>query len=312
MTGRMLLLGSTDLSARVARHIVKHTRVTGILSTPSSFAISYRPDGMRNSRHVDMQAVAAEVGAAFRPYAGVDDIAAMAAETGADLLLAAGWHHLVPGRVRSLFRLPCLGLHASLLPRYRGGAPLNWAILNGDGEAGVSVFELAGGVDEGPLFGQRSFPIDAADDVGSLVAKSEEAFLGLLDEVLPALFSGSARPRPQSGEPSYSLQRFPEDGEIDWRADAATVLRLVRAVSRPYPGAFSTLDGRRIVVWRAAVHEAPRIHGAPGQIAALGDAYPRVVCGSGAVVILDAQFDDGEDALPTLLRSRIRRFTTPR
>ena len=308
----ILLLGSTDLTTAVARQIVDSGySLRGIMSTPATFAISYSVGGMRNFRHVNLEGIARELDVPFRQYSSPDDIARFGSDVDAQLLLAAGWHHMIPGRVRDAFPMPCLGFHASLLPRYRGGAPLNWAILNDDRETGVTLFEIVDGVDAGLIYGQKSFPIEDEDDVGALVKKAEIACCDILRETLPSLSDGGLRPHPQTGEPIYTLQRFPEDGEINWQCDGASIVKLVRAVSKPYPGAFTWFEGRRIKIWRACVAtDVPDILGAPGQIASIRgyDAAPNVVTGSGVVAILRAEFDDGADALPVLRKAHNKRF----
>ena len=311
MSCRVLLLGATDLGAAVARHLSERgIPVVGIVSAQQTFSISYRPSGMFNSRYVDMSILASEIGTQHRIHSDTDDLILFAKEIGANLLIVAGWHKIVPARLRRHFDFPCLGLHASLLPRYRGGAPLNWTILNGDSEGGVSIFELAEGVDEGVIYGQRAFSVCENDDISDLVSKSETAFLELLDEILPGIISGHCVPRPQVGQISYSLQRLPEDGLIDWTNSVESVLRLVRAISRPYPGAFSSLDGKKIIVWRASPCDA-EIFGAPGQIAAPQSLeYPAVVLSNGAILILDAEFADGSSAMPALKKAHNRRFQT--
>ena len=165
---------------------------------------------MFNSRHLDMSILASEIGSQHCIYSGADDLIPFAKNTGANLLIAAGWHKIVPDRFRRHFGHPCLGLHASLLPRYRGGAPLNWTILNGDSEGGVTIFELANGVDDGVVYGQRSFAVNEEDYIGDLVSKSESAFLQLLDDIIPKIGSGSCVPRSQVGEISTLSRDFPK------------------------------------------------------------------------------------------------------
>jgi methionyl-tRNA formyltransferase len=265
---------------------------------------------MINSREIDMAGLACEIGAKFLIYSDVNAAIKFSNDVGPDILVVAGWHHLIPLRFRELFRFPCLGFHASLLPRYRGGAPLNWALLNGDSEAGMSLFEIANGVDEGDIYGQVQFSIEPDDYISDLLKKSEEAALNLISEVLPRIASGVCRPRGQEGQVSYGLQRLPEDGLINWNDTAVDISRLVRAVSRPYPGAFSFLEGRRINIWRAdAASESHLIYGIPGQIANVKVwSHPFVVSSSGVLRIVEATHEDNSDALPLLRQSHNKRF----
>ncbi len=301
MSGGILILGSTDLTEAVAHRLHNSgTKLAGIMSAKPVFEISYRKEGMLNSRHCDMTSVASQISIPHKYYADTNSIVDFIRLTKANAILAAGWHHIIPKRIRSLLEIPCLGLHASLLPRYRGGAPLNWALLNGDEEAGVTVFELADGVDAGPIFGQKRILVTPEDDIGSLVEKAEVAFLELLHEIIPGVISGEITPYEQEGPPSYSLQRFPEDGHIKWEMSAQKIARLVRATTRPYPGAYFHLDGIEFRLWKAAVVEY-EIFGSPGQIASMKrSAYPMVVTGKGVLELQEVTMSGGNDAIEFL------------
>jgi methionyl-tRNA formyltransferase len=248
-------------------------------------------------------------GIGYFAYARPDDILTARETTGTAAALVVGWYNMIPRRVREAFRLGCFGIHASLLPKYRGGAPLNWAILNQDCTAGVSFFELTEGVDDGLIFAQRSFLIDEDDYIGDLLSKAEAATLDVVSEVMPLLLHGISMGKPQEGEPSFSLQRQPSDGEIDWTKPATEIARLVRAVSRPYPGAFATLGGRRLTIWRAsALLDAPRVFGAVGQIIRLPTLRrPAVVTGAGLLMIDDIEGDDDFD-IAALAKCHQQRF----
>ncbi len=307
---RVLLLGGTDLSLALAQRLKGlGLGPAGAVHLGKTVRISYRPQGFANVRHADLAAWCAATGT---PHAEFDDnaaIAGFAKAIGADLLLVAGWYHMVPGELRARFVHGALGLHASLLPALRGGAPLPWAILSGLTETGMSLFALGDGVDDGPIYGQRRLPIGPRTTVGELAAAAEAAALDLVAECLPAIAAGTLEPRPQSGTPSYGLQRGPEDGRIDWRRPAVEIDRLVRAVSRPYPGAFAELDGKRVVIWRAEPREQPAVFGAPGQICRLpGESDPLIVTGRGLIVVREATTDTGNDAMPELRRAANRRL----
>lgn len=293
----LLLLGSTDLTLSIANRIVEDRCVAlaGLMSPPAEFRISYSQAPIRNSRYADMAGWCRQRDIPFRQYATPDDIAQAVRVTGATVALLAGWYHMVPGRIRKQFLRGCIAVHASLLPRYRGGAPLNWALLNGDTEAGVTLFELTDGVDCGVLYDQRRFPITADDYIADLLLKAEAVTLDMVSHVIPGILSGNVQGRPQQGEPSYSLQRQPSDGAIDWRRTAAEIARLIRSVSRPYPGARTMLNGKPLTIWRARVADrAPAVHGVPGQIVSLTElSLPAVMTGSGLLLVEDVEGEDG-------------------
>lgn len=308
---KLLLLGATDLTLAVAEALAGMGMTpAGVLSVGRTFRISYQPEPVRNVRWVDLAGWCTDAGAAYAAYDTPACISRLAAAVGAEACLVAGWYHMVPAAQRRLFPRGCFGLHASLLPAYRGGAPLNWALINGESETGVSLFELGDGSDDGPIHGQRRFAIADGDYIGDLLARAEAAAIDLLRDCLPEIAAGRRRPRLQTGSPSYGLQRRPEDGRIDWRRSAEEIYRLIRATSRPYPGAFSHLDGDRVVIWRAAPRpDAATVWGAPGQIVLLpGSAEPLVVTGRGLLAIEAAEDPDGGSLDDRLRRSSQRRF----
>ena len=295
----LLLLGSTDLTRAIATRLVRSSAIAlcGVMSAPAEFLISYSAAPVRNSRHVDMAEWCRAHDVPHRLYSHADDIADTVRDCRPSAALIAGWYHVVPARIRTLFPRGCIAVHASLLPRYRGGAPLNWALLNGDRETGVSLFEITDGIDDGALYDQRRFAIDPDDYIGDLLQKAEAATLAMVSDMLPAVLAGSCRPRAQQGIATYALQRQPWDAAIDWREPATDIARLVRSASRPYPGARTVLDGTPLTIWRArAAIDAPQVFGAPGQIVRL-DALPSpaVVTGDGLMLVEEIEGPDGFD-----------------
>jgi methionyl-tRNA formyltransferase len=262
---RIFLLGGTDLTLAVADCAIElGFEIGGLAYVGERFDISYALAGVPNTRAVDVETWCAERGIPAHRYEDAAALEGLVTAGEFDLGLAAGWYHMIPAVVRSRFSHGCLGIHGSLLPRLRGGAPLNWAILSGMDGTGVTLFELGDGVDDGPVYGQRSFAIEPRATIGELVALAERATLDLVADVLPAVVSGSAEPVPQSGTPSYCLQRTPDDGRIDWRRSAPEIDRLIRAVGRPYPGARTTFDGRDVRIWAATpLEDGPAVYGAP-------------------------------------------------
>jgi methionyl-tRNA formyltransferase len=185
-----------------------------------------------------------------------------------------------------------LNLHGSLLPKYRGRAPVNWAVLHGERETGATLHYMADKPDSGDIVAQQAVPIlpdDTAKEVFDKVTLAAEI---ALDGVLPALLAGSAPRRAQDlAKGSYFGGRKPEDGRIDWMRDATTIHNLVRAVAPPYPGAFTTVVGAparvlrtRVIDRDAAPTLAPTIEASRGQLLAR--------CGGGgtlAVLVLEVE-----------------------
>jgi methionyl-tRNA formyltransferase len=309
---RTLLLGGTDLTQAVAeRMLAAGIELAGVVYVPKVFDISYEPGRLHNSRFADLAAWCASAGAPALIYEGPESVTAHAEHCRADFALAAGWYHMIPRSVRARFSRGCAGLHASLLPKFRGGAPLVWAILAGESQAGMSLFELGDGVDDGGLYAQKPFPIGTRTKVGELVAAAEAAAVELVEECLPLIASESLAPRPQQGEPSYGLQRAPRDGRIDWSRPAEDIDRLVRAVGRPYPGAFTSFNNRQVCVWESEPFDGVSIYGTPGQIAMIsGKSDPCVVTGSGALLVREATDSKGVSMMSVLRRSGNQRLVS--
>jgi UDP-4-amino-4-deoxy-L-arabinose formyltransferase/UDP-glucuronic acid dehydrogenase (UDP-4-keto-hexauronic acid decarboxylating) len=186
----------------------------------------------------------------------------------------------------------CLNLHGSLLPRYRGRCPVNWVLLHGERETGVTLHYMTPRPDDGDVVGQMRVPITDEDDARTLHAKLARASAELLDDLLPELMAGRApRVAQDPAQASYFGGRRPEDGEIDWRKSAREVRNLVRAVSAPYPGAFSQIGGRKFILWRVREVDRPADYASPGTVLAADP--PVVLCGSGAVQIESGQPEGG-------------------
>ncbi|HEV7515785.1 MAG TPA: formyltransferase family protein [Thermoanaerobaculia bacterium] len=173
---------------------------------------------------------------------GKDGIVDLAAQLAPDLVLSVFYRHLLPDPVLASARLAALNLHPSLLPAYRGRAPLNWVLVNGESETGVTLHHMVRRADAGDIVAQRAIPIAPRDTALTLYHKIEAAGVELLREALPRVASGTAPRLPQDESRASKVgRRRPEDGRIDWSWPAARVDALVRAVAPPWPGAFFDL-----------------------------------------------------------------------
>jgi methionyl-tRNA formyltransferase len=168
-------------------------------------------------------------------------------ELDASVVVVCAYGLLVPPE--TLAERLWLNVHPSLLPRWRGAAPVERALMAGDAATGVTIHETVAELDAGPVAAQEAFPIGAEDDAGDVFARSAEVAARLLDSVLAG---PEPRFRPQTGEPSYAEKIRPEDRVLDLARPAAELVRVVRALS-PHIGARAELEGRRVTVWRARV-----------------------------------------------------------
>ena len=226
-----------------------------------------------------------------------------------DLIVVIGWTRLLGPELLKIPRLGAVGFHASLLPRYRGRAPVNWALINGERETGNTMFFLDEGVDTGDVIDQRRIPITDDDDCATLYEKVAASGTAMLLEHLPALKDGRA-PRISQDHSLATVmpKRRPEDGRIDWTKGRRRLFDWVRALTHPYPGAFSELDGRRLFVWSArpgsAAGPEPVSDTPPGIVVARPDGSVHVTTGDGTLELLRVQWQDGpEGDAAAILRS---------
>ncbi|GAB4235622.1 MAG: hypothetical protein OHK0028_12320 [Deltaproteobacteria bacterium] len=177
-----------------------------------------------------------------------------------DLLFSFYYRSMLKREILGIPRLGAMNLHGSLLPKYRGRAPVNWVLVNGETETGMTLHFMTEKPDAGDIVGQAAVPIAFDDTALTLFGKMERAASLLLDDLLPRISKGEIPRRPNEIERgSYFGGRRPEDGRIDWSRKAVEIYNLVRAVTRPYPGAFGELAGEKLTVWWAVP-----LPGAPG------------------------------------------------
>jgi UDP-4-amino-4-deoxy-L-arabinose formyltransferase / UDP-glucuronic acid dehydrogenase (UDP-4-keto-hexauronic acid decarboxylating) len=203
-----------------------------------------------------------------------------------EILFSFYYRDMVKKEILDIPPCGCLNLHGSLLPRYRGRCPINWVLVNGESETGVTLHDMTPRPDDGDIIGQCRIPITDDDTALTLHRKAVAAASRLLGELLPGIIDGSAPRTPQdNSQASYFGGRRPADGAIDWNQPATTVKNLVRAVTRPYPGAFSHIGNRQCFFW--SVCETDADSGIPGTI--LSVVPLTIQCGRGAIEVLSGQ-----------------------
>ena len=208
------------------------------------------------------------------------------AEARPEAIITAAYGLILPAQALDLAPYGALNVHASLLPRWRGAAPIQRALLAGDRETGVTIIRMEAGLDAGPILAPRSLAITDTDDSQSLQDRLAPMGADLMVSVLEMLAAGSARETPQPSEGATYARKIQDDeAVIDWSKPAAQIERAVRAF-RPAPGAQSGLRGQRCKVWHARI--APG-RGEPGTIIATATDCIRVACGEGALEITELQ-----------------------
>jgi methionyl-tRNA formyltransferase len=215
-----------------------------------------------------------------------------------DLMLVVNWRYILPEAIYRRSRRGCFVIHDSLLPEYRGFSPVVWAMINGETHTGATLFEIAPEFDAGPVVDQIRVPIGPADLVATVMEQVTRGYLTLLERNLTGLLDGTAPRRPQDiARATYTCRRLPEDNRINWAWPTRTIHNLIRAVSAPYPGAFTYLGGSRLRVWSARRMEPePRYVGRmPGRIVEIRPGEGSVVLtGDGVLLLEQAQLSGGE------------------
>jgi methionyl-tRNA formyltransferase len=210
-----------------------------------------------------------------------------------DYIFSFYYRNMLPKEILDIPRVAAMNLHGSLLPKFRGRCPVNWVILKGEKETGVTLHIMEVKPDAGDIVAQKSVPIDFNDTAHTLALKLTSAARDLMRHTSPQLETGSFERRPQVGSSSYFGGRKPEDGLIDWTRNAEEIYNLVRAVTHPYPGAFTFLDGKKLFIWKAL----PVAENAGNKAGTRVSANPlTIAAGSGCLQILSAQVE-GEDEL---------------
>lgn len=292
---RVVFVGASHFGLRCLQLLegLDDFETKGVVTAPKKFKISYHPGGVINVLHADI-----------RDYCALNNVPCEVIREGMndeglfkkvsfwkpDLFVVSGWYHMIPRNWREL--APAYGLHASLLPDYSGGAPLVWAIINGERETGITLFQFDDGVDSGPILGQSATVIEEADTIATLYARIEELGLELIRKCLPALAKGTARMTLQDhSKRRIFAQRKPEDGIIDWRKSALDLYNFIRAQTRPYPGAFTTLNGKHISIWKACRtrHKESQVR-QHGEVSRKQEAT-LVNTGAGFLEIVEATYD---------------------
>jgi methionyl-tRNA formyltransferase len=303
---RIAFIGTTRFGLRCLKVLtgLRNCEVVGAVAAPPTFQISYRPEEVNNVLHADVPAFCAEQELAcliasegMRTEGLLEDVTRWRP----DAFVVAGWYHMIPNAWRAL--APAYGLHASLLPDYSGGAPLVWAMINGERKTGITLFRLEDGVDDGPIVGQAETDILPEDDIATLYERIEQLGAELVERCVPRLAEGSAELVSQDERRRRIFpQRGPEDGLIDWTQPADRIHDFVRAQTRPYPGAFTWLGTRKLTVWTSRPGEEAFGMLAAGELATVGG---RLLAGTGfdRPLELTALALDGKDVAPASLGS---------
>ncbi|SDY74340.1 methionyl-tRNA formyltransferase [Evansella caseinilytica] len=206
-----------------------------------------------------------------------------------DIIVTAAFGQILPKGLLDVPPLGCINVHASLLPKYRGGAPIHQAIIDGEKETGITIMYMVEKLDAGAILSQRAMPIEEHDTTGTMHDKLSRLGADLLLDTLPEIAAGSINAVEQEdAEATFAPNITKEKEKIDWHLSAAAVHNQVRGLA-PWPVAYTTLGDKRLKIWRTEKTNRQSTQ-APGTIVALSEAGIEVACGDGAVLkVLEIQ-----------------------
>lgn len=209
-----------------------------------------------------------------------------------DYFFSFYYRNMLPKEALAIPRIAAMNLHGSLLPKFRGRCPVNWVLIEGEKKTGVTLHIMEAKPDAGDIVAQQEVTIAFEDTAHTLALKLVDASRTVMRDTMPLLEAANFERRPQTGASSYYGARSPDDGVIDWSKGADDIYNLTRAVTHPYPGAFTFLEGKRLLVWKAL----PEAGATDQPVGTIVSTEPlRVQTGSGWLRILCAQLHGTEE-----------------
>jgi methionyl-tRNA formyltransferase len=300
---RLLFLGSKRLGERMLASMIRRA--------PGAVCAAVTLDDRADARST-FDAIASVAAASSVPFHVARDrvhAEELIRREAPDLCIVGCWYWLISEDLLRAVPRGFIGVHNSLLPKYRGGSPLVWALINHETEVGASLFSFRAGIDDGPIWLQAKIGVAEDEYVDEVLERLESETLRIFEEGFAAILDGTLRPTEQDhGRATFCAQRIPEDGEIDWTRPAAAVFDFVRAQSPPYPCAFTWYDEQPLKIVRAS-RMASRHDGTPGQVARIEGDGVVVVCGGATALRVD-EVEWGGARLPAarVVRSLKTRF----
>lgn len=299
---RVVFMGSPDFAVPALRALIDHHEVALVVTQPDKRAGRGKRMAAPPVKEV---AVAAGIPVVQPKSARKRDFAAMLRETGAELGVVVAYGKILPKRVLEAFPRGCVNIHGSLLPKYRGAAPIQWAIIRGERETGVTIMQLDEGMDTGPMLLKRTMALEPDETAGSLFQRMAPVGAEALLDALDGLAQGTLQAQEQDHEQAtYAPMLEKHHGLVDWTQSAQEVACLIRGVD-PWPGAETRLDDQRIKLYGGRALDSDPRTGQPGEVLGVDKTGLHVACGSG-VCLINALQAPGRRRLPA------RTFTSGR
>jgi methionyl-tRNA formyltransferase len=295
---RALVVGAVEGTQVAVRTIaaVPGWTVCGVMTLPPE-------KSGRHSDFVDLSADAEKANAKIIHVANSNSEEACKAveELAPDYTFVIGWSQICGPEFRAAAKGKVIGYHPAALPRLRGRATQPWTILLDEKITASTLFWIDDGVDTGDILAQKFFHVAPSENAASLYQKHMVALKAILQNALPELGAGEEVRLAQDEDcATYATKRVPADGRIDWHRPAHEIDRLVRAVGRPYPGAFTHFKDEQITIYVSSIRDGATLHALPGQIVERRDGSFSVMCGDGMILDIDDYEYPGNHSLPLL------------
>ena len=287
---RVVFMGTPDFSVGTLRELAKAGHeIAGVISQPD------KPKGRgKNLQPTPVKEAAMELGLpVYQPQKVRDpEFIQVMKELNPDVIVVVAFGQIIPKEILHMPKYGCINVHASLLPAYRGAAPIQWAVINGDKESGVTIMRMDEGVDTGDMINKVIVPLNEKETGGSLFDRLSESGAKLLVETLPMLEDGSAvfEKQPEESTTTYAAMISKKMGELDWAKSATELERLIRGLN-PWPSAFSHLNGKTLKIWEASVEEENGEKKAPGTVLQADAKGFRIQTGEGILKIDTLQME---------------------
>lgn len=287
---RVVFMGTPDFSVGTLRELAKAGHeIVGVISQPD------KPKGRgKNLQPTPVKEAAMELGLpVYQPKKVRDpEFIQVMKELNPDVIVVVAFGQIIPKEILHMPKYGCINVHASLLPAYRGAAPIQWAVINGDKESGVTIMRMDEGLDTGDMINKVIVPLNEKETGGSLFDRLSESGAKLLVETLPMLEDGSAvfEKQPEESTTPYAAMISKKMGELDWAKSATELERLIRGLN-PWPSAFSHLNGKTLKIWEASVEEENGEKKAPGTVLQADAKGFRIQTGEGILKIDTLQLE---------------------
>lgn len=284
---RIVFMGTPDFARSALEKIIEAGHEVVLVVTQPD-----KPKGRSGELQVsDVKACALEHGLpVFQPVRiKLPENVAELKKYDADIYVVAAFGQILSQEILDIPKFGCVNIHASLLPKYRGAAPIQQSILDGEKTTGVTIMQMAAGMDTGDILLQREIPIDENETGGGLFDKLSILGGELIVDALPMIERGELTPVPQDEAKATKCGKLSKDmGQIDFTKDAQTIRNLIRGLN-PWPSAFTHYEGKLLKIWSAKVVEGS--NGKPGEVVSVGKESFAVTCGDGALEITEVQLE---------------------